>query len=177
MNEYLYTTLELAYIINSYNIDIENCIDLLQNIYLYDNPFIQLEYRHDQKKFILAVMDKLNYISDPEKYKIEQKEIKKDMDDFGIKSKLVTDEIEHSFSHFVFKELRIRIQYLNKGGLSKMKLSTLLSKFNAKRRSQLLVSEINNCFLFYHICPTLKDNKPCDISKVKHNDIIYLRAI
>ena len=49
-----------------------------------------------------AVMDKLNYLSDPETYISEQSDIEKDMNDFGLKNNSVSDDTEHTFSHLIF---------------------------------------------------------------------------
>ncbi len=157
--------------------DSESYIELLQNIYCHDNIFIQPEYRYDQKKFILAVMDKLNYLSDPVTYVSEQSEIEKDMDDLGLKNNSVSDDTEHTFSHLIFKELRIRILYINQKGIARMKLHTLLSKLGYKRRSPNNIGYIYNCLMFYHIETTLKGNVPCSIETVKYDDMIVFRTV
>ena len=91
MKSYLYTPFELALIIQYHHMDSDKYIELLQNIHRHDNIFIQPEYRHDQKSFILAVMDKLNYLSDPETYISEQSDIEKDMNDFEYDNKVVPE--------------------------------------------------------------------------------------
>ena len=93
MKSYLYTPYELALIIQFHHMDSERYIELLQNIHRYDNIYIQPEYRLNQKKFILAVMDKLNYISDPETYISEQSNIERDMNDLNWKKQKQSDKI------------------------------------------------------------------------------------
>ena len=157
--------------------DCKQYIELLQNIHRYDNIFIQPEYRLDKKMFILAVMDKLNYISDPETYISEQNDIEKDLNDYGLINNSKSDDTEHTFSHLIFKELRIRILYINKKGFSKMKLRTLLSELGYKRRSSSVIGYIYDCLLFYHIEITLKGNVPCRIDEIDIDDIVVFRTL
>ena len=65
MKDLLYTPYELAIIIYNNNLENEQYIEMLKDFHTYDKSFIQLQYRHDAKAFILAVMDKLEYINDP----------------------------------------------------------------------------------------------------------------
>ena len=131
---------------------------------------VQPEYRQDQKKFILAVMDKPNYFSAPETYISEQSGIEKDMSDFGLPNNSQANDTKHTFSHLIFKELRLRILYINRKGFAKMKLRTLLSKLGYKRRSPNVIGYIYGCLLFYHIETALKGNVPCSIDTI---DIIF----
>lgn len=177
MNSYLYTPYELALIIQYHQMTCDQYIELLQNIHRYDNIYVQPEYRSNQKKFILAVMDKLNYISDPETYLSEQSDVEKDMKDYGLINNSKTDDTEHTFSHLIFKELRIRILYINQKGFSKMKLRTLLSELGYKRRSSSVIGYIYDCLLFYHIETTLKGNVPCSVAEIDIDDIVIFRTL
>lgn len=177
MNSYLYSPYELALIIQYHQMNCEQYIELLQNIHRYDSIFIQPEYRSDLKMFILAVMDKLNYISDPTTYLSEQSDIEKDLNDYGLINNSKTDDTEHTFSHLVFKEIRIRILYINKKGFSKMKLRTLLSELGYKRRSSSVNGYIYDCLLFYHIETTLKGNVPCRIDEIDIDDTVIFRTL
>ena len=122
-------------------------------------------------------MDKLNYISDPETYLSEQSDVEKDMKDYGLINNSKTDDTEHTFSHLIFKELRIRILYINQKGFSKMKLRTLLSELGYKRRSSSVIGYIYDCLLFYHIETTLKGNVPCSVAEIDIDDIVIFRTL
>jgi hypothetical protein len=157
--------------------DSERYIELLHNIYRHDNIFIQPEYRHDEKEFILAVMDNLNYLSNPDTYVSEQSDVERDMDDLGLNNNNFSENTEHTSSHLIFKELRIRSLYINQNGTARMKLRTLLSKLGYKRRSPNNIGYIYNCLMFYHIETTLKGNVPCSIETVKYEDMIVFRIV
>lgn len=176
MKSYLYTPYELAQIIYNNNFGIEEYIELLGALHAYDNAFILPEYREDIKKFILAVMDKLEYITSPAEYFSEQLECEKDSEQFGIIGKKESEE-DYQNSHFYFKELKIKIKYINSNGLAKKKFSTLLSDFGYKNRGPKIVNYINSCLYFYHIEPSLKGGIPCCIDKVDKDDIIIFRTI
>ena len=177
MTDYLYTPYELAIIITFHNMDIERYTKLLQDIHRNDNLFIQQEYRQDCKKFILAVMNKLNFLSDPDTYTSEQTYIEKDMDDLGLENNSTSDDEEHYYSHLIFKELRIRIQYINKKGFAKMKLRTLLSELGYQRRVANVLDYIDDCMMFYHIEPTYRGNEPCNIYTADKDDTIVFRVV
>lgn len=177
MKSCLYSPFELALIIQFHRMDSERYIELLQNIHRHDNSFIQPEYRQDRKKFILAVMDKLNFISTPETYMSERSDIEKDFTDFGLINSSKTDDAEHTFSHLIFKELRIRILYINRKGFAKMKLRTLLSELGYKKRSPNVTRYIYDCLLFYHIETTLKGSVPCSIDTIDIDDTVIFRTV
>lgn len=177
MISFLYTPYELAIIINFYNMDTERYINLLRDIHRNDNIFIQPEYRQDCKKFILAVMDKLHYLNNTDSYISEQSYIEKDMDELGLENSSSSDDNEYYCSHLIFKELRIRIQYINKKGFAKMKLRTLLSELGYQRRVANVLDYIDDCMMFYHIEPTYRGNEPCNIYTADKDDTIVFRVV
>ena len=101
----------------------------------------------------------------------------RNMSDFGLPNTSQTNDTEHTFSHLIFKELRLRILYINRKGFAKMKLRTLLSELGYKRRSPNVIGYIYNCFLFYHIQTTLKGNVPCSIDTIDIDDMVIFRTV
>ena len=71
MRDFIYTTYELALIITYYRMDSVEITDFLQNVFKYDNAFIEAEYRHNLKDFMLAVMNNVTYISNQEQFELE----------------------------------------------------------------------------------------------------------
>lgn len=177
MENYLYSTYEIAWIVQLHGIDIVCMTELLQQIYYYDNAFIKSEYRHNQKKFFLDVMDSLNYINAHEQFNIEKTAIDQDMADFGLLNIIPNDDSNEKIAHLIFKELRMRIQYINNRGYARMKLRTLLSELGYKKRSPNVINYIIDCLLFYHISVSLRDNVPCDIEKIGLDEMITFRII
>ena len=142
MESYLYTPYELAIIIWYYNMDCLSYVDLLKKIFHYDNIFIQTKYRNDQKKFILSVMDRLNFINNQEQFKREQIIIERDMEEFGLLNNIGDLDDEDCISHLIFKELRIRILFINQKGYAKIKLRTLLRQLGYKKRNSNIINYI-----------------------------------
>ena len=82
-----------------------------------------------------------------------------------------------TFDHMIFKELRIRILYLNKGGYARMKLRTLLAELGYRRRTPAVMNYILDCLLFYHLTVSLKDHAPCDLGAVGLDEMLVFRAL
>ena len=176
MNHYLYSPFELAAIIYSYELNIEEYTILLQKVHRYDNSYLIPEYRQDRKQFILAVMDKLAYISDPQAYIAERADVEKDMNAFGLDNNDASQN-DLVYSNMFFKELRIKIKYINTRGFARMKLRTLLSELKYKRRSSSVMDYIQKCLYFYHIEVTLKGNQPCDLKECSLDDVVIFKVI
>lgn len=177
MTDYLYTPLELALIIRYHKMTVQDYAEMLHNIFRYDNVFLLKKYRHDEKKLMLDVMDKLNYLNDRRQYDNELVYIEKDKESFGLPNNSNGNMSTDVYSHLLFKELRIRILYINKRNYAKMKLRTLLSEVGYKRRSVYAIDYISKCFWFYHLSVSLKENTPCDITKIKFSDTIVFKVV
>lgn len=177
MKSYLYTPFELALIIQRQALDCIKYMSLLHSIYLYDNQFLLPEYRNNQKKLFLDVMDSLNYLNNTASYILERAAIEKDSEALGFVNNHNEDEMYKSFSHLIFKELRIRIMYINTRGYTCMKFRTLLSALGYKRRSSSVINYIIDCLLFYHISVSLRRNAPCDFESIALDETIVFRTI
>lgn len=174
MESYLYSPYELAIIIQFHDMNNAEYVKLLRGIFHRDNLFLQPEYRSSEKKLILSVMNQLNYLNDHEAYLSEQAMIEQDMKALGLPNH--SREDERSFSHLIFKELRIRILFINKRCCARMKLRTLLSVLGYKRRSANVLNYVFGCLLFYHIA-ALRDNEPCDIRTIGLDEMITFRTV
>lgn len=178
MKKYLYSPYDLAVIIQHHGMDIVQATSFLEQIYQYDNPFIEMKYRHHQKQFILDVMEQMNYINNQEQFELEKASIEQDLDDFGILGMKPHDSDNQNTSyHIVFKELRLRILYINKQGYAKMKLHNLLAEFGYKRRSPNILNYILDCMFFYHISFSLRGNVPCNLNEIGLDEMLVFRVI
>lgn len=178
MKHYLYSPYELAVIVQYHGMDIVQATSFLEQIYHYDNPFIQKSYRGNQKKFILDVMEQMNYINNQEQFDLEKASIEQDLNDFGILNQNTDDfNTENTSYHLIFKELRLRILYINKQGYAKIKLRNLLAEFGYKRRSSSIINYILDCMFFYHISVSLRGNVNCDLNEIDLDETIVFRVI
>lgn len=177
MDYYLYSPYELALIIQYYGMDIVSAAEFLNTVFHCDNTYIMQEYRSNQKNFVLAVMDQMNYINNQEQFESERNDIAKDLEEFGLMNGSENNDDYAMVHHLIFKELRLRILYINQKKFAKMKLRTLLSELGYKRRSPKNINYITDCLLFYHISVSLKGNVYCDINAVGLDDTLVFRVI
>ena len=175
MEKLLYSPLDLAIILQYHKVDVVRISEVLADIFRYDNAFIQPKYRKNLKSFMLAVMDELNSLNNQQQFDLEKEEIDKDLSDWGIDNK--NSEPVEDTNHLIFKNLRIKILYINKQGFAKMKLRSLLASLGYKKRSPAILNYIVDCLLFYHISVSLRDNAPCIIDEISLDDTIIFRVI
>lgn len=177
MEDFIYTTYELALVITYYHMDSFASSVFLQNVFKYDNAFIEAEYRNDLKNFMLSVMNNVTYISNQEQFDNEADDINRDMEEFGIKNEVYNDDKAFRITNMVFKDMRLKILYINKTGYTRMKMRTLLSRLGYKRRSPQIVSYIYDCLLFYHIQVNLRDNEEFNIETIDMDRLITFRVV
>lgn len=175
-NDFFYTPYELALIVLHHNMDIVSYMNFLSNICHDENEFIPIEYCLNHKRFILHTMDNLCSLCQIEYDSDEEYIIKNDMETFGLSHNYEYTNSVKTIYNITFKELRLRILYINKNGYARMKLRTLLSSLGYKRRSKAVISYINSCLSFYHISTFLKDNVPCDITEIGLDEMIVFRV-
>lgn len=76
-----------------------------------------------------------------------------------------------------FMLLRLRILYAGGQKYVRMKLRTLLKHYGYKRRSDIIVSHIQECMMFYHIRSYLRGEQKCSIKEIHLDDMITFRII
>ena len=113
MEDFIYTTYELAWIITYYRMDSAQSAEFLQNVFRHDNAYIENEYRNDLKSFMLAVLNNVTYISNQEQFDLEADDINRDMEEFGLANEVQNDDRAFRITNMVFKELRLKILYIN----------------------------------------------------------------
>ena len=175
MKDFLYTPYDFAIIINKYSIKIVRSMEMLSEIFRKDNAFIAREYRDSEKKFVHAVMDMVHYINNREVFDEEISALNSDFESLGLESN--QECCDFYTSNFFFKELRIKILYINKQGYSKMKLRTILKSLGYQRRSQNILRYIGDCLMFYHMEVTDSEDYFCDIEAADIDEMLVFRVI
>ena len=175
-NDFFYTPYELALIILHHSMDVVSYMNFLSSICHNENDFIPIEYRLNHKRFILHTMDNLHSLCQIEYDSDEENVIKNDMETFGLSNNYEYTDSTKMISNITFKELRLRILYINKNGYARMKLRTLLSSLGYKRRSKSVIDYINSCLSFYHISIYVKNNVLCNIEKIGLDEMIIFKV-
>lgn len=176
-NDFFYTPYELALIILHHSMDVVSYMNLLSSICHNENYFIPIEYRFNHRRFILHTIDNLHSLCQMEYDSDEENVIKNDMETFGLSNNYEYTDSAKTISNITFKELRLRILYINKNGYARMKLRTLLSSLGYKRRSKSVIDYINSCLSFYHISTYAKNNFPCDITEIGLDEMVIFKII
>ena len=177
MQELYYSALDIAVIISRMELGCREENRLLDLIWEGEKSFLAIQYRSNQRKFILDVYHWIQYLYDKQVIDNELPVIQKDLE--HLNSDLQTEKLVNDFSNLdlFFKNMRIRILYGNGNNYVKIKLRTLLKEYGYKRRSQLLLRYINNCMFFYHLEVTLRGGKLCSIEEVNLDQMLIFRIL
>jgi len=175
MRNFVYSSLDVAVIIHKLNVGIQEQSRIINVIWNIDKSFLQYEYWYNKRIFILDVYYWLNYIADKKNLDAEFPIIQRDIQ--AVNGKVADEEFVSDFSQLdlFFKSVRIMIITGQRENCVKIKLRTMLKRYGCKRRSQKLLEYFYECMDVYHLKTYLKGGKPCDISKVKLDDMIIFR--
>lgn len=167
-DELYYTPLDYVTIINKFysnwshrdKIEVANTILSKERM----DGYICSRYCNDPKGFIMKFIDLLDYQYIGEDYRKEKYIIERDLEKLDIIKEydMNIDELR-SFNLF-FKEMRIKIIYLDSKDFVRMKLTTFLSKFGYKKRSEKFRAYVKQCLDFYNIKVMKKGGLTCDIT-------------
>lgn len=175
MKSYLYSPYELARMILQHQMDIIRATEFLHQVHQHDRPFIEACYRQDEKKFMLDVMNQMDDIQYRKQLNTEKKAIEQDFRDLGLTGE-ESDSPDVTY-HYAFKELRLRIVYIQQKNYVRLKMRNFMKALNHKRRSESILHYIFNCLFFYHISVSLSGNTPCDLREVAMDDILIFKII
>lgn len=174
MEELLFSALDIACIIDNFDLSEKRANELLNRIWNEDRSFLLANYRDNYRQWILDVRYWSHYLHNKMTFDKELPVILSDCKDSLDDELFIEDDF--NFDLF-FKSIRIRILYIEESGYTRMKLRTLLSAYGYKRRSQDFISYVKKCLNFYHIQITLRGNVPCDVESINLDDMITFRVI
>lgn len=177
MNSLLYSALDIAYIINSFDMGAKEAADFMERLWMEEMCFLHSSFRYDKHKFVTSIYHWSDYLTDKAELDTELAAISKSMEQSGLLKNTEHIIPEDFHTDLVFKMIRLKILYLNSSGCVKMKFRTLMNKFGYKRRSPDFLQHIRDCLMFYHLRVYLRDNVPCDIYTVSPLDTIIFRTI
>ena len=175
MEEFLYSPLDIAVIIYSLDVGLQEQNRIINVVWNIEKSYLRYEYRYNKRKFILDVYYWLNYIADKEKIDAEFPIIKRDIQ--AVNGEIADEEFVSDFTKLdlFFKSVRIRIITGQSKGYVRIKLRTMLKRYGYKRRSPNLVEYFNRSMDFYHLKSYLKGGELCDIGMVNLDDMIIFR--
>lgn len=174
MNRFLYNPQDLAYIICARNMGIKDSAKFVKYVFQYEKLYLPSQYKNNFRNFQLDILHWSNYLSDQDTYDREFPKVNEDLASIGSDIILEDGSYYNDFEIF-FKNLRLRIIYLEHKNYVTIKLRTLLSKYGYIRRSEKINYFLKQCLYFYHITATLRGNTACDIEKVNLDNFVTFR--
>ena len=177
MEVFLYSPLDIAVIINSLNVGIQEQNRILNVVWSVDKSYLNYRYWYDKKKFFLDVYYWLNYITNKKNIDDEFSIIKSDVSSVNgtiDKNDFVTD---YKNLDLFFKKVRIMLITHPEKSYTAIKLRTLLKRYGYERRTQKLVGHFRTCLEVYHLQSYLKGGEVCDLGKVQLDKMIIFRLI
>lgn len=173
MNELFYTALDLACIINNWDLTVKDSAELIQKIFHHDNVFLAAKYKNDYRKWFLDVRYWSDYLGDKVTFDKEFLAIQKDCGGLLDDTNFVNDDFDLDL---FFKSLRIKLLYIDEKKYSRLKLRTLLSVYGYKRRSKEFIAYVKDSLKFYHIQTSLR-GEICDVAEINLDDMITFRIL
>ena len=175
MRELLYSSFDLACIINSMDLGAQETGRLLEELFHKDSFFLECDYRNNKRRLYLDVHYWLDYLSDKPAIDQEFPSIQKDFSAFG--KKIAEDAFitEYYDLDLFFKKMRLQLLFLGSQDFLRMKLRTLLRAYGYKRRSEKLLQYLTYSLLFYHIETFVCGGGECRISEIGLDEMITFR--
>lgn len=175
MQQLFYQPQDIAWIIRSWSLDIQERFRFIDFIWKYEREYLSSKCQCNKRKFIQEIQNWMDYLNNQIDYKMEISKIKLDFVCIGSTLELANDNYFREADMF-FKTLRLRILYFENRGYVTMKFRTVLRKYGYKRRSGKILMYFKRCLVFYHIQTYLCNNVECDIEEIDLDDRIIFRV-
>lgn len=173
MNEFLISGLDVACIINNFDLTENFSAELIRRLWINEKNFLQPEYRQNYHKWFFNVRYWSNYCYDKMTFDKEFPAIQKDCGGSLAEKNFVTDNFNLDL---FFKSLRIKILYIGEKNYSRLKLRTLLSVYGYKRRSKEFIARVKRCLDFYRLQSSFH-GEVCDIAEINLDAMITFRVV
>ena len=177
MQNFLYSALDLAAIINSMKLGCQAESRLIEQIWNGEKAFFAEKYREDKRKFILDIYYWTHYLHDKPTMDSELPAIQKDLADGKHDVDIEQYKSDCENLELFFKSVRIRVLYGNGNAYVRIKLRSLLAQYGYKRRSPALMQHIERCTLFYHLEAKLSGGVACDLATCSLDDMLTFRVV
>ena len=176
MIELLYDEKTLARIIIERDMSAKQAHQFLREIWEYDKEYLYLDYRFNKKKFMLDVMDEVNYWENKVVWDKEITAVNRDLEAIGSECRYFSEDDYYDIRSY-FMEMRLRIIFLDNQNFIRMKLRTLLRDHGYKRRTAGLNEYLKRCVYFYHIEIFVRGGEKCDIGNISLDDMVTFRVL
>lgn len=175
MDNRQYSAIDLAYVINSWDMSRKEEKDFLDFVWDQESAYLDPQYEGNRHKYVLDVSFWSHWLQDFYILDQEYPAIKNDFEALALKNCPLDLADEYRDLELFFKVLRLKLVYLSKQKYVRIKLRTLLKRYGYKRRTAQLVGFFEKCMHYYGIEVFLKGNERCRIADVKLDDMLIFR--
>lgn len=163
-----YTPKLMAQYFTGKNYSIEEQYRQINKLYKLDYTYIQPKYKNNKKLFKINTQEEIEYLLDTNNYLNTEKIIQKDYQELGINytNKITPEKI----IDYYFLTVRLD-RILKNQPYTRKKLRTLLNTYGYKRKSNKIITHIQNCLTFYHITASI-NKKPLNTLEIDIDKMI-----
>ncbi len=173
--ELLFTSRDLGLIAVREDIGIReflnSCLDMIDN----HPTMLHRSERKDRKRYIQQILYWIGYFSDSKNADADLLDIVQNQTDDSAMLDIDQMTANSLRINVFFKRTYFLLLYINKSGITRIKLRTLLKDYGFKRRSPQLIAYIEKCMKFYKLVATIKGGEPCNFSTIRLDDMIMFR--
>lgn len=173
MNSYLYKPKDLAWLFENSNFYLKYENEVLDDIYNKRSYLLPEEYKYNRNKFEKDIYD-IIYKNDKD-ISLEIGKVNSDLDDIGSSFCVKYDEEDEDSVECFFYRTFLKLFYDPNCKLKKIKLRSLLEKFNYKKRTSKIVEKINNLLKELGMEIYVKNRQKFDISSINLDDSIIIK--
>ncbi len=173
MNSYLYKPKDFAWLFENSNFYLKYENKVLDDIYNKRSYLLPEEYKYDRNKFEKDIYD-IIYKNDKD-ISLEIGGVNSDLDDIGSSFCVKYDEEDEDSIECFFYCTFLKLFYDPNFKLKKIKLRSLLEKFNYKKRTSKIVEKINNLLKELGMEIYVKNRQNFYISSINLDDFIIIK--
>ena len=175
MADLSYSALDVAAILSGMELSCRQESAIIDAIWRGECELLSEKYQSDQRKFILDVRYWITYFYEKPILDQEFPVVQKDIS--GTNRNLDETQFLSDFQDLdlFFKSIRLRILYGTSHDYVRIKLRTLLSVYDYRRRSAKLMEHLHTCLEFYRLEVFLRGGVPCELDTVDLDQMVIFR--
>lgn len=172
MSKYLYEPYDIAILLMS--ADFTRSREIYIRNLIWNDANIPIKYRNDEKRFIKDIDRCLEQIVNVD-FSDEAESINSVLADLDSKFSIETEINEEFTIDSFFRIIKLKLTYCEDTPYVKIKLRTLLRKFDYQRRHPVFISKLKKSMKSLGIETYIKGLELCDIGEINLDDMVMMR--
>ncbi|WP_436513012.1 hypothetical protein [Clostridium thermobutyricum] len=174
MNKYLYTPQDISLFFDYSDFRISDEKAIQEIIWEQRNEILDKDYTDDKHKFIKAIL-KNRELCDIMAYKNEVLVINRIMKELGSSYEISKLNYGEDYIEAFFRFIKLRLTYTRNCSYVRLKLRRLLRNFGYKRRTKMLINNIQRSMDALNLECYIKNYQHCNINEIKLDDFMIIR--